>query len=162
MSLKLLVIGHGRHGKDTFAEIANEVFETSYISSSEFCAEEVMYPLMKDQYVNAFECWKDRANHRDFWYEKIKAYNSPNLDHLTKEILSEYDTYVGMRDDEEFEVSKCHFDLVIWVDASERVKIIDTSMKIKKENADIIIENNTTLEDFREKVIKLLTLLYKK
>jgi hypothetical protein len=48
------------------------------------------------------------------------------------------------------------FDLIIWVDASGRLPLEDTSsFNIDKSCADIIIENNHDYETFRKKVIRL-------
>jgi hypothetical protein len=45
------------------------------------------------------------------------------------------------------------FDLVVWVDASDRLPAEDaSSFNIDKSCADIIIENNGTLEEFKVKV----------
>ena len=65
--------------------------------------------------------------------------------------------YVGMRDLEEFQacVKNNIFDLIIWVDASERVHSENEKfMKITKSMADIIIDNNGTYEDFKERIIR--------
>ena len=45
------------------------------------------------------------------------------------------------------------FDLVVWVDASERLELEDaSSFNIDKSCADVIIENNGTFEEFKAKV----------
>ena len=47
------------------------------------------------------------------------------------------------------------FDLVIWVDASDRLPLEPiTSFNIDKSCADIIIENNGTLEELTDKVMR--------
>ena len=43
---KLLVIGYGRHGKDTVSEILCREMDLNYQSSSEFCAGHVMFPTL--------------------------------------------------------------------------------------------------------------------
>jgi hypothetical protein len=63
-----------------------------------------------------------------------------------------------MRDREE--INECMrqglFDVIIWVDASERLPLEDpSSFDIDKTCADIIIENNGTYDEFLEKVIRL-------
>ena len=48
------------------------------------------------------------------------------------------------------------FDLIIWVDASERLPLEDSSsFNIDKSLADIIVDNNGTQEQFRQRVINL-------
>ena len=63
---KLLIIGHGRHGKDTVCEILKESYGFNFRSSSDFCAEKLVYPLLKDLYnYNSYqEAYADRHNHR--------------------------------------------------------------------------------------------------
>jgi hypothetical protein len=52
--------------------------------------------------------------------------------------------------------------LIIWVDASERLPLEHvSSFNIKKSDADIIIENNGTYDEFKEKVIRLGNTLIK-
>jgi hypothetical protein len=63
-----------------------------------------------------------------------------------------------MRDRDEIEecLRQEIFDLVIWVDASERLPEEDaSSFNIDKSCADIIIENNGTFEEFKAKVSRL-------
>lgn len=48
------------------------------------------------------------------------------------------------------------FDLIIWVDASVRLPLEGSeSFKIDKSYADIIVNNNDTLEAFKKRVINL-------
>lgn len=156
---KLCVIGHGRHGKDTFAEILNEHFGMEYASSSQAAADIFIYDELKVKYnyKTPEECYTDRSNHRTEWYNLICGYNETNKAALASEILKTSDCYVGMRDDREIEecINQNLFDLIIWVDASERLPLESPdSMKITKESADIIINNNSTLEDFTKRVLR--------
>ena len=45
---KFIVIGHGRHGKDTVGEMLADDYGLSFKSSSMFCAEKVIWPLLSD------------------------------------------------------------------------------------------------------------------
>jgi hypothetical protein len=63
-----------------------------------------------------------------------------------------------MRDRNEIEecMKQGIFDLIVWVDASDRLPMEDaSSFNIDKTCADIIVENNGTYEQFREKVLRL-------
>lgn len=159
-NINLLIIGPARHGKDTLAEILKEHFGISFISSSQACADIFIYNELKDKYgyKTPEECFEDRVNHRPEWYQMICDYNKDDRAKLAKEILKYNNTYVGMRDWEEIVECKKQnlFDLIIWVDASERLpEESSDSFNITKKDADIIIENNTTLEDFKERVLRL-------
>lgn len=162
--MKLLVIGQGRHGKDTFCEISNKYFGLTFESSSHFACKEFIFDFLSDNYTSIEECYNDRHNHRKLWYDLICDYNKNNQARLSKKLLSEFDIYCGMRSIEEYKSSKKLFDLIIWVDASERLGITECSDSntINSNNADIIIENNGTLQEFERKVIKLLIKLTNK
>lgn len=156
---KLCIIGHARHSKDTFAQILYEEFGYTFESSSQSAANIFLYDLLKDKYNYSTpeECFEDRVNHREEWYNAICEYNKDDRARLAKGILERSDIYVGMRNREEIEecLKQGIFDLIIWVDASERLPLEDaSSFNIDKSCADIIIENNNTLEEYREKVIR--------
>ena len=165
-SPKFLVVGHKRHGKDSFAEILNEEFGFKFKSSSLAASEIFLYEALKDKYgyETPEECFEDRVNHRSEWYTLICEYNKDDKTRLAKEILKTADCYVGMRDDKEIEecMNQGLFDLIIWVDASKRLPLESSySFNIDISVADIIIENNGTFEDFKEKVIRLGKILLK-
>ena len=163
---KLLIIGNMRHGKDTMAEILQSEFGMKFKSSSEAAAEIFIYDELKEKYgyETPFECFEDRVNHRSEWYNLICGYNLEDKAKLAKGILEHADCYVGMRDSGEIKecIKQKLFDLIIWVDASERLPLEDTSsFNITKSDADVIIENNDTFEEFKEKVIRLGNALIK-
>jgi hypothetical protein len=55
------------------------------------------------------------------------------------------------------------FDLIVWVDAGERLPHEDaSSFNIDKSCADIIVENNGSYEEFVDKVIRLGKIFFKK
>lgn len=157
---RLLVIGAARWGKDSFAEILNQEFGYTFESSSQAAANIFLYDLLKDKYgyLTPEECFEDRMNHRQEWYEAICDYNKDDRARLAKGILERSDCYVGMRDRGEIEecIKQNLFDLVIWIDASERLPLEDvSSFNIDKSCADIIVDNNGTEAQFRERVKRL-------
>jgi dephospho-CoA kinase len=163
-NIRLLLVGSARHGKDTLAEILKENFGLSFISSSQACADIFIYDELKEKYgyKTPEECFNDRVNHRQEWYELICDYNKDDKARLAKEILKYNNTYVGMRDSGEIKecLKQGLFDLVIWVDASKRLPREDTSsFNITEADADIVIENNGTFEEFKEKALRLGKLL---
>lgn len=165
-NMKLLVIGHARHAKDTCAELFQDYFGLTFMSSSQAAADIFIYDKLKDKYgyKTPEECFEDRMNHRAEWYDLICEYNKDDKAKLAKEILKKTDAYVGMRDRAEIEecLKQKLFDLIIWVDASERLPLEPaSSFNIDKSCADIIIENNGTYQEFKAKVLRLGEVIFK-
>ena len=149
--LRICVIGHKRHGKDSMAEILRDEIGLRFMSSSQAAADIFIYDALKEKYgyKTPEECFEDRVNHRPEWYQMICDYNKDDRTKLAKGILKLTDCYVGMRDRDEIEacVENKIFDLIVWVDASERLPEEDkSSFNIDKSCADIIIDNNGTLD----------------
>lgn len=158
---KLMILGHARHGKDTVGEWFTER-GYSFVSSSRFVGEKAVYPAFQAKaadtnrrmytpiYNNFEECFADRHNQRAFWYDAIAAYNRPDAARLGKELLNQYDMYVGLRNARELHALRnCGaFDIAIWVDASERCPPEpSSSCTVEPWMADYIIDNNGTLKD---------------
>jgi dephospho-CoA kinase len=162
MIKKILILGHARHGKDTLAEILNKEYGMTFMSSSQAANEIFLFDELKNKYgyKTKEESFNDRVNHREEWYNMICNYNKNDRSRLAKEIINKSDCYVGMRDYEEFVGTRNLFDIIIWVDASERLPYEIGSFNINKKDADIIIENNGTLEEFEIKSTKVGKLLY--
>ena len=160
---KILILGNARHGKDTVAELLNKHYNNTFLSSSQAALDIFLYDKLKNKfnYNSKEEAHNDRINHRKLWYNEICNFNKNDKAKLAKEILNKANCYVGMRDNEEFiECNKQNlFDIIIWVDASDRLPIEENSFNINKSEADIIIENNTTLQDLERKIIRIGKLL---
>jgi hypothetical protein len=159
---KMLIIGQGRSGKDTFAEVAEER-GYKFKSSSQAAADIFIFDALKHFYHSSDECYRDRHNNRALWHSLICFYNKDDKARLAKEIMKDNDIYVGMRDTEEMYacLEEGLFDIVVWIDASERVGDTEdeSSNNIKRDDAHIIIENNGTENEFRHKVHTFLDML---
>lgn len=154
---KLLVIGHGRHGKDTVSDILCDNFKLSFISSSMFACNRFIYDDLKSKYnyTTLEECYSDRHNHRAEWYNAISSFCEHDPAKLGKAIFSEHDIYCGLRNVREFDAMREQnvFDAAIWVDRSEHLPTEDSSsMTLNKEMADYVINNNGTLDELTSKV----------
>lgn len=152
MNPKIVLVGHGRHGKDTVAELLAMFYGMSFRSSSEFCAEHVVFPVLKHEfgYKTVEECFNDRHKHRKRWYTLIADYCAEDPTRLGREIFKEYDIYCGLRNKREFIFMKNAgvFDIAIWVDRSEHVKKESKeSNNIEPWMADFIIDNNGSVDD---------------
>lgn len=162
---KVMVLGYGRHGKDTVGDILGD-FGYNITSSSFFAANKFIFNSLKDVcgYKTVQECFDDRHNKRVLWYELIKAYNKHEPSRLAHEMLKDgFDVYVGLRDDVELQdvKDKGLYDLIVWVDATERLGGLiesEDSCKVTADMCDVVIENNGTLDDLRQKVIEIFEL----
>lgn len=153
--LRVLIIGHGRHGKDTAAAMFAEITGYSFVSSSEFAAQKAVFPLVADIYPDWRAAYEDRANHRALWYHAIRAYNLRPGPMLAEQILENHDIYVGMRSRAEFERSRELFDLVVWVDRSEVLPPEDNgSNELTPEDADWLLDNNKSLEHLEAQILE--------
>lgn len=145
--MKIIITGYGRHGKDTAAEYIRDKYNLSFCSSSLFVAERAVLPHMP-QYSSVEEAYNDRHNHREQWYNLICNYNSEDPSRLGRELLSIYDMYVGLRSALEFRALKPLVTATFWVDRS---KVLppepSTSITILPEMCDLIIDNNSTLQN---------------
>lgn len=154
MKKKLLVIGHGRHGKDTVCEILRDKYDYSFESSSQFCSKLFIYDMLKNKYnyTSEEQCYNDRHNHRAEWYNAICDYNVPDAARLGREIFKAHDIYCGLRNKREFYAMKIAgvFDYAVWVDRSDYLpQESKDSMSLEPWMADFHIDNNGTLEDLK-------------
>jgi nucleoside 2-deoxyribosyltransferase len=159
---KYLIIGSARHGKDSFSDLVYKLKGKKSISSSQIANELFIFNELKGKYNynNEEECFNDRINHRQEWYELICNYNKDDKSRLTNEIFKKYDIYIGLRDRNEFLQSRHLFDLVIMIDASERVHEKDSTFLLNKNDADIIITNNESIENFNTKCEKIINMIF--
>lgn len=152
---RIILLGYGRHGKDTVAEMLRDKYGYRFQASSVFLAERVMMPYFNSLqshigYASVEECFEDRHNHRATWFEQIELFNYPDRTRLATELFKQNDVYVGMRSAKELQACKVAgtANLVLWVDASDRMPPEDkSSCTVEPWMADFIIDNNGTLED---------------
>jgi hypothetical protein len=163
---KLLVIGHGRHGKDTVCEYLNKHMRFDFKSSSKFCSERFIFDMLKDKYgyADEQECYADRHAHRVEWYDAICAYNVPDPARLGREIFAAHDIYCGLRNKKEFHAMKNTgvFDYAIWVDRSDHLPLEPKdSMSLEQWMADYTIDNNGTIEELEFNINELMHMILK-
>jgi hypothetical protein len=152
MKPKILVCGYKNHGKGEFCRIANEAFGLTFQCSSRHMAPKI-FPLMQGLYDSEEQCWKNRGQHRPFWFDRIAEYTMEEPDRLAREILMDHDGYDGMRRLAEFKESRKHFDLTIWIDATLRLGREDIdSNELDPKMFDLVISNNSSLSDFERRI----------
>ena len=165
MKKKLLVIGHGRHGKDTVCEILRDEYDYTFESSSQFCSKLFIYDQLKDKYgyTSEEQCYADRHNHRAEWYNAICDYNVPDAATLGREMFTAYDIYCGLRNKREFFAMQNTgvFDYAIWVDRSNHLSLESKdSMSLEQWMADFTIDNNGSLDDLWFNIRQLMSYIH--
>lgn len=165
---KLFVVGHGRHGKDTFADMLTEKTGLVSCDSSRFACSNVVRPYIERVYSRTYatddECYEDRHHCRSTWFDAIRDYNAKDPARLARELFRVADIYCGIRSRVEFFAARDLVDISIWVDASKR-RIPESmlSFDILASDCDITIDNNGTeaeLERRAERLAKLLRFRY--
>lgn len=110
--MNLLIIGHARHGKTEAAKILTKEIGFRFKDSSQASAEIFLFDKLKDKYgyKNFNECFEDRVNHREEWFEEICKFNKDDPSRLAKAIMKSANIYCGMRSNRE--IIKCIEDKV--------------------------------------------------
>lgn len=158
----ILVLGHGGHGKGELCKLLSELYGAECMSSSRAALPHIFPTLnaislawVGEPFTSPEHAHASRHRSRELWRELIALYNAPDKTTLAREILAQADVYDGMRCAEEFAASRHLFDYVVWVDASARVGTVDPTLTISRDVADLVIDNNGTLDDLRGAAVRL-------
>lgn len=124
MKSHTLILGHGRHGKDTFADMVRAEYGSRFIvtSSSLFAASRVIMPSEFAQaqgYTSADAAFASRHHHRAEWFRLIQEYNAADPTRLARDMRDEgASCYIGMRSTVEFDACLAEglFTHVVWVE----------------------------------------------
>lgn len=151
--LKVLILGHARHGKDTLAELLKLKYQSSSYAALEIFLFDKLNSLRKEKgitpYLNHEEAFLDRVNHRALWHSEIAEYNAVQPTRLASEILKTNDAYIGMRAYTEYVhcLKNGLFDVIFWIDASKRKPLepLDSFNIQYDHNIMIKVTNNSSL-----------------
>lgn len=150
-NLKLMIVGHKGHGKDTVSEYLENKYGMKFVSSSWMACQLFMFDLLKDRYgyTSHEECFLDRDSKRELWFNEIVRFNTPDLGAMGKIIFETHSVYCGPRNRDEFYKLKQDqkFDYAIWVDASKRKPLESIkSMTIRETDTNTTLNNNDSEE----------------
>jgi hypothetical protein len=152
--------GHSGCGKDTAADY----FATNYYANA--------YPLKHSgsvsKHANPFvssalemdedECYETRHPRKVFWKSFLNCLRENDPTFLCKAVVVKGDFISGIRATIEFEACRQEkiFDIAIWVQ-NDRVGD-DPTLEYTKDQCSLIVENNTTIEEFYLNLDKLAQL----
>jgi hypothetical protein len=150
---RILVLGHGGHGKDTLCVALQTTFKLTYLSSS-LAALPYIFPVLSlvTRATLPEEAYKRRKDNRELWRELIALYNCQDKSALARRVVAHADIYNGMRCRKEFEASRHLFDLIFFVDAFDRVGFDKTMDIAFDENTMTLIDNNHTFNELYRQV----------
>jgi len=165
-SAKIFICSGKRSGKDYLAGFLEHTVGLTHRSSSMFAIENFLMDSLKGEfgYQTPQEAYDNRQSPemRTWLYNTICEYNRDDKTRLACELFGKYDCYVGIRSCEELEACKERwpYSTVIWVDAEGRVPSESSvTCNVRKCQADIIVENKGTLDEFNCKLRGLGSLL---
>jgi gluconate kinase len=142
--MRIVVIGHAQSGKDTVAKILSKKYGLKYVNNSKIFAEKIIMPLMKYSCVE--ECYADRVNNRQFWFDTLNGLLDNDIDSLSKLVFDKYDIRCGVRSIKEIARLKEHRLSVIWVERSNNPKK-DSTCGVSEEHANIRLINHGSYDD---------------
>ncbi len=152
VSPRILLVGHGRAGKDTGLEYLSALTGMQNAgSTSLYLTKYVAQRLGLDER----EAYRTRHEMRDEWYRignELRT-NDPGI--LLREALNRGPLTAGIRDLQEVVFARVNrvVDLIVWIE-NNRVPV-DPTIKFGPEYADIVVQNNGSVEDYHERLKRL-------
>jgi hypothetical protein len=158
---KVLVCGHGRAGKDTACEIICELTGWKFAgTTSKYLTKFVAAKLgLSDEEAYARRHESDET--RMVWFHTGNELRKDDPSLLARMAFQNGDVSGGVRGKPEIEAIRQEgvADLIIWID---RDVPVDPTMEFGREYADIVIENNGTVTELREKLRRLTDMFFYK
>lgn len=146
---KILIIGHGRAGKDeacVWFGTHTRLVDAGATSSLHVA------DIARDLGVPPEQAYRERSQNRAFWRKWLDDYRRLDPAILSRECLALGDVYNGVRSRDEFDATRAAglVDLVVWVD-NPRVPV-DPTLELTSADADVVILNHGTLEGYYKRL----------
>jgi hypothetical protein len=157
----LCISGHGRAGKDTAAEWFRDNTVLRFCGGSSWIGREYMARRLSQdlgRLVTPEEAFERRHEDRDKWYRYLNEYREGDPTRLLRDCLVSNDIICGPRDGCEVRAARAEglFDLMVWID---RPVPVDPTVTFSIEDADVIVRNHTTIEDYYLRLARLARVL---
>jgi hypothetical protein len=143
--MKVLVLGHAGHGKDTAANLL-EALGLTFVPTSLLCAKLIVLPFLgvedptEEQVLQTYNA---RVNNREIWVEAIGEFCKDNPARFVEIALAYSDIYCGLRSVEQYQATRELFDVVLWI--SRAGYPLEPTMQISPDSSMIVIHNNGNL-----------------
>lgn len=154
--MKLAIIGPGRCGKDTAAEFFADRTLLRYWGS---CSQVILPEAAKRLGVSEEQAWAERHEKREFWRALGDEMRKDDPAALARVTLERGDLCVGVRSHVEMRavIDQGLVDLVVWIHRPGIPN--DPTLEFGRGLADVFVENDGTLADFRRKLKKFAATL---
>jgi hypothetical protein len=149
---RILVVGHGRAGKDTACEYLAAITRLRFAgSTSVYLARHVAARLG----VSEQEAYRTRHRDRSLWHRVGNEIRRQDPGLLVRESLANAEIAGGVRDREEIAVCRREdlVDLIVWV-ANDRVPH-DATVTFGERDCDVTVPNHWGLDEFHRRLLRL-------
>lgn len=158
--MKIGIVGPGGSGKGTSSHYLATKYGFKYsLSTSEYMAEVVFKEMQKSgfNYLTAIDCWRDRRNHREFWFKVIDAYDRGDGSRVVREIMQTQDILDGLRRKRDLEASRDLCDFWVYIDRPGYSE--EATNEITPEMCDYTVKNDGTVADLYDRLDDLIVSL---
>ena len=154
---RVLFVGHGRAGKDTAAEMFCDATGLKFAGTFSKYIIRSVAPKLGLTEDDAYARRHESDEMRMLWFHTGNEVRSSDPALLAKMAFENGDVSGGVRGLPEIEAIRRDrvADMIVWV---ERDVPTDPTMEFGREYADVVIENNGTIEDLRVRVTALASL----
>lgn len=159
---RILIVGWGRAGKDTAAEMLSRITGIPYAGSTSWAAKEI---VARELGIHPQMAWETRHQNRDKWKAICDEYRAGCQTVLIWRALASVNEekssgitagwrgiVAGVRDAAELRVAKEEqlFDKILWIHRPETPK--DPTVTFTAGDCDCVIMNNGTLDELHKKL----------
>ena len=160
--MKILILGHANHGKDTVAKYLAQEFNLVNSSATDYLATHFVFPVWGyKHYANVHSMLEDKDNHRLKWASIVNQINRKDKLFLCKQVMFTSDIYSGMRNQKEYiqAVKENIFDYILFVSAGDRLPT-ENSMNIVYDSRYMhIVDNSLGLPNLRNNLKPIIKLM---
>ena len=149
---RILVVGHGRVGKDTACEYLAKVTNLRFAGTTSLYLTKFVAERLG---VSVQEAYRTRHQNRNLWHRIGKEVRKKDPGFLLRESLANAEIVGGICDLEEMAVCRQErlVDLVVWIN-NDRVPA-DSTIKFSERDCDISVPNHWSLEEFQRRLLQL-------